>query len=70
MTEGAERTRALIAAALGPEYPVEVTAQTTDVLGAPVAEIGVRAPLPVLGLIGIEHGLEVTGHAPLEDAGQ
>jgi hypothetical protein len=68
LDEGVERTRALIAAALGPGYRVEVSARIGDSLGARVAEIGVSAPLPVLGLVGFEHGLEVTGHAPLEDA--
>jgi hypothetical protein len=27
----------------------------------------VRTPLPLLGLVGLEDGLEVTGHAALED---
>ena len=67
LDDGANRTRALIAAALGPGYPVEVSARVAESLGTPVAEIAVRAPLPVLGLVGIEHGLEVAGHAPLED---
>jgi hypothetical protein len=67
LDDGAARTRALIGAALGPGYPVEVAARATDWLGAPVAEIAVAAPLPVFGLLGIERGLQVTGHAALED---
>lgn len=70
LQDGAERTRALIGSALGNAYPVDVSARSTDWLGLPVTEIAVRAPLPVLGLVGVEHGLEVTGHAPIEDAGQ
>jgi hypothetical protein len=67
LEDGAARTRALIGAALGPGYPVEVHARTVDRLGAPVAEVAVTAPLPVLGLVGAPHGLQVAGHAPLED---
>ena len=64
--EGADRTRALLAAALG-DYPVVVEVGAADWAGLPVVEVRVTAPLPVLGLVGIERGLVVTGHAHLED---
>jgi hypothetical protein len=67
LDDGAARTRSLLATALGPGYPVEVTAGTADWQGIPVAEVRVAAPLPVLGLLGLERGLEVAGHAPMED---
>jgi hypothetical protein len=43
-----------------------VSATTGSYLGHPAIIVTVRAPLPVFGLIGIEGGLEVSGHAPLE----
>ena len=67
LEDGAERTRRLIATALGDGYAVEVRAGTADWQGVPVAEVTVTAPLPVLGLVGVERGLEVAGHAPMED---
>lgn len=69
LESGAERTRELIATALGSAYAVEVGARQTSVAGMPIAEVAVIAPLPVLGLVGIERAVEVTGHAPLEDIG-
>ncbi len=66
---GAERTRDLIAAALGGGYPVEVSAAQSSAAGLPIAEVAVTASLPVLGLVGIEGVVEVTGRAPLEDTG-
>ena len=35
-------------------------------LGVPAIVVTVRAPLPVLGLIGPTGGIEVSGHAPVE----
>jgi hypothetical protein len=67
LDDGAERTRRLIATALGSGYPVEVTAGAADWQGIAVAEVRVSAPLPVLGLLGVDRGLEVAGHAPMED---
>ena len=34
--------------------------------GHPATEITVHAPLPLIGLVGIDGGLEVTGHASVE----
>jgi hypothetical protein len=65
--EGAARTRDLIATAIGAGYARDVTARREDYLGQPAAAITVRTPLPLLGLVGLEDGLEVTGHAALED---
>ncbi|TPW73350.1 TadE/TadG family type IV pilus assembly protein [Schumannella sp. 10F1B-5-1] len=64
---GVERTRDLIAATLGDGYAVEVAADTGEWQGQPVAIVTVRAPLPVIGLIGIPSSLEVSGHAAIED---
>lgn len=64
--EGVALTRDLITTAIGDTYAREVTATTGTYLGHPALVITVRAPLPVIGLIGIDKGLEVSGHASLE----
>jgi Flp pilus assembly protein TadG len=65
-SDGTARTRDLISAAISPEYARDVTAGSTSVGGVPAVEVTVRATLPVIGLLGLEHGLEVSGHAALE----
>ncbi|MCC3277702.1 pilus assembly protein [Arthrobacter sp. zg-Y40] len=62
--DGAERTSGLIEGALGGEYAADVRSSETVVDGVRMLEITVRAPLPVIGLIGPQDGIEVTGHAP------
>lgn len=64
--DGVQRTRDLITTALGPRYARDVTATVTSYLGHPAAEVTVRAPLPLIGLIGPDRALEVKGHASLE----
>jgi hypothetical protein len=66
LADGIERTRDLIAAALGPGYAQDVTASYGTYLGHPAAIVTVHAPLPLIGLIGIDGGLEVEGHAAVE----
>lgn len=63
---GAERTRQLIATAIGTAYAGEVSASSTIEQGIGSAVVTVLAPLPVVGLLGVDVGLEVTAHAPLE----
>lgn len=64
--DGVERAKELIAVALGPAYAGDVTATFGSYLGHPSAIVTIRAPLPLIGLIGIDHGLEVSGHAAVE----
>lgn len=63
---GAQRTRDLISSALSPGYANDVAARATQVAGAPVLEVAVRAPLPVLGLLGPAGVIDVSGHALME----
>lgn len=63
---GAQRTRDLLAASLSPRYARDVDATVVQVAGAPVVEVRVRAPLPVVGLLGPDRVLDLTGHATLE----
>lgn len=66
LADGVARTRDLISVALGPDYASDVTASTGSYLGHPAAAVTVRAPLPLIGLVGIDDGLEVVGHAAIE----
>lgn len=65
--DGEQRTRDLITAAIGESYAGDVHAVRDDYLGRPAIAVTVRTPLPLIGLVGIESGLEVTGHAALEN---
>lgn len=64
--DGVARTRDLISTALGPGYAADVTATTGRYLEHPAVIVTVRAPLPLLGLVGLDDGLEVSGHAAVE----
>ena len=65
-TTGVIRTKDLISAAVSAEYARDVSARRTSIAGIPAIEITVRATLPVVGLLGLERGMEVSGHAALE----
>jgi Flp pilus assembly protein TadG len=64
--DGAARTRDLITVALGAGYAADVTATVGSYLDHPAVAVTVRTPLPLIGLVGIDEGLEVTGHAARE----
>ena len=70
LADGAQRARDLVAAALGPDYARDVTAGYGAYLGHPSAVVTVRTPLPLIGLVGIDGGLEVSGHAAVETVGE
>nr|WP_309298789.1 TadE/TadG family type IV pilus assembly protein [Agromyces rhizosphaerae] len=67
--DGIERTRVLIDAAVSDAYARDVTATVSTARGAEVVEVRVRAPLPLVGLIGLEAALDVSGHAVVETYG-
>jgi hypothetical protein len=69
LADGERRTRDLITAALGADYARDVSAVYASYLGQPAATVTVRTPLPLVGLIGVESGLEVAGHASVETLG-
>ncbi|WP_374946306.1 TadE/TadG family type IV pilus assembly protein [Agreia sp.] len=64
--DGADRTRQLIALAVGADYADDVTAGYSDYLGVPAIRVTVSAPLPLVGPFGPPRSLEVTGHAAAE----
>ncbi|MBX3088152.1 MAG: pilus assembly protein [Cryobacterium sp.] len=66
LEDGVVRSRELIETALGPGYAQDVSASYGSYLGHPAAVVTIRTPLPLIGLVGIEHGLEVSGHAAVE----
>lgn len=66
LAEGEARTRDLIGVALGPSYTGSVDASYGQYQGHPSVTVRVVAPLPMLGLLGFERGLEVVGHAAVE----
>jgi len=66
LADGAARTTELITVAIGDEYARSVTAAYGEFLGYPAASVTVRTPLPLLGLLGPQGALEVTGHGALE----
>ena len=64
--DGVARAVDLISTALGPGYATDVSATTTSYLGHPALVVTVRAPLPLIGLVGLDDGIEVSGHAAIE----
>lgn len=66
LSDGAARTRALISTAVGENYGRRVTVRPVTWSGQPCIEVRVVTVLPVIGLVGVPEGMEVTGHAVRE----
>lgn len=66
LDDGVDRTRAVIVRAVGADYAGDVRVREEDAAGHRTVAVTVRAPLPVIGLIGIPGAWEVTGRAPAE----
>jgi Flp pilus assembly protein TadG len=60
-----DRTAQLIGVALSPDFAGDVSTGEATYQGVPALVVTVRAPLPVIGLIGPRGILEVKGHAAL-----
>ncbi|GAA3311960.1 TadE family protein [Arthrobacter ramosus] len=58
-----ERTAELIGTALNADFARDVSTSEASFQGIRTLEVTVRAPLPVIGLIGPGAALEVRGHA-------
>ncbi|MHA7262575.1 TadE family protein [Arthrobacter sp. TMN-37] len=63
--DAGRRTTELITAAVGEDFASDVTVLRSGAAGARFVEVVVRAPLPVVGLLGPAGVLEVSGHAVL-----
>ena len=61
-----DRTAQLIGVALNPQFATDVTTGEATYQGIRTLEVTVRAPLPVIGLIGPRAVLEVKGHAAIQ----
>lgn len=69
LEDGVVRTHDLISSAVGAGYAGNVTAEYGSYLGHPATIVRVRTPLPLIGLVGIDGGLEVSGHGSVETLG-
>lgn len=69
LQDGADRTREIVVRAVGADFAQDVTIARGESAGQVTAVVTIRSALPVIGLIGVPYGLEVTGHAPLESLG-
>jgi Flp pilus assembly protein TadG len=65
-SQGAQRTRELITADLGSAYASDVTAGHERQAGLDTVVVRVRAPLPLVGLLGAGRVMTVEGHAGAE----
>lgn len=68
--DGVARAIDLITTVLGPSFAGDVSASTGSYLGQPAVVVTVRAPLPLIGLVGPDGALEVSGHAARETLGR
>jgi Flp pilus assembly protein TadG len=64
--DGVARCRTLITLAIGSDYARDVTVSSGNWQGHPAVTVTVRTTLPVIGLIGIDGAVEVSGHAVVE----
>lgn len=64
-TDAQARTSELIETALNGDFAADVTTAERNLDGIRALEVTVRAPMPVVGLIGPRGVMEVTGHAAL-----
>jgi Flp pilus assembly protein TadG len=60
---GVARARDVVAGSLSERFARDITAASGSVDGVAVVVVTIRAPIPVLGPIGPERGLTVTGRA-------
>ncbi|WP_306634399.1 TadE family protein [Pseudarthrobacter siccitolerans] len=61
-----DRTRSLIQTALNAGFAEQVSTSEVTYQGLRTLEVTVRAPMPVIGLIGPRDMLEVKGHAAMQ----
>lgn len=66
LADGVASTREILHRAIGAQYAEDVTATHLDVAGVESVQVTVRAPLPVVALLGLPGAMEVIGIAPVE----
>jgi Flp pilus assembly protein TadG len=65
-TDAAQRAADLIGTALNADFAQDITTSEVTFQGLRTLEVTIRAPMPVIGLIGPREMLEVKGHAPIQ----
>lgn len=65
-TAGAQRARDVVERAVGDGFVEGATASESTALGYDTVAVTVTTRLPLIGLLGVPHGWEVTVHAPAE----
>lgn len=61
-----ERARTLIGAALNGDFAQDISTAEVTFQGLRTLEVTIKAPMPVIGLIGPRDLLEVKGHAAIQ----
>ena len=61
-----ERAATLIGTALNPEFAQDISTAEVTFQGLRTLEVTIKAPMPVIGLIGPRDLLEVKGHAAIQ----
>lgn len=64
LDEGAARARAIVDRTIGAGFVTAVRARETKSLGERTVEVTVVATLPLVGLVGVPEGWEVSAYAP------
>lgn len=67
--DAVQRTADLIGSAIGPAYARDIEVSEEQWMGQPAVVVTVRTTVPLVGLLGIDRGLEVQGHAVRETLG-
>lgn len=66
---GGERAREIVARTIGGELVQGADVRRTSSRGYPAIEVSLRVTVPLVGLLGIPGGWEVTAHAPADETG-
>jgi hypothetical protein len=66
LAEGVRRTRELVGSSLSPAYSTDVQARYDTLSGVRTVVVQVRAPLPLVGLLGPSDDLSVSAHVIAE----
>ncbi|MFJ5698123.1 TadE family protein [Arthrobacter sp. NPDC093139] len=67
VTDARQRTGELIQTALNADFAQDIQTREVTFQGLRALEVTVRAPMPVIGLIGPRDLLEVSGHAAINN---
>lgn len=66
LVDGAARTTEIVTRTIGDGYATHASVRETRDFGYRAVEVTVQATLPLVGLFGVPHALEVSAHAPVE----